>query len=321
MLRSLYELSGDETRLHEFAIASTDFCHVGHDLHRPECVVALHDGSWIVSDHSAVVTCIRPDGTQHRYGRTSGLPNGFAIDDSGELIIADLANGAVLGLSADGEVRTIYDRFQEHPLGAANFVLADDEPGILWITASTIRSPFQSAISHPLRDGRIYRADGRHLTLVADGLYFPNEIRVDRQRRAVYVVETTAGRISRAPLLAGDQVGDFSPFGPAPLYPGAYPDGLTLDEEGNLWITELSRNAILMLDMAGRLRTIFEDPTGKTLNKPTSLAFGAADLRTVAVGTLKMDALPIFRSPLPGRPTRHWRMNTRFGAWKPLKSP
>ncbi|WP_429326338.1 SMP-30/gluconolactonase/LRE family protein [Paraburkholderia sp. GAS348] len=294
---------------------------MGHDLHRPECVVALQDGSWIVSDHSAVVTCIRPDGTQHRYGRASGLPNGFAIDDRGELMVADLANGAVLGLSAAGEVRTLYDRCEGQPLGAANFVLADDEAAVRWITASTRRSPFQSAISHPLPDGRIYRADGPHLTLVADGLYFPNEMRVDRQRGAVYVVETTAGRISRAPLLAGDEVGEFSPFGPAPLYPGAYPDGLTLDEEGNLWITELSRNAILMLDMAGRLHAIFEDPTGKTLNKPTSLAFGGADLRTVAVGTLKMDVLPLFRSPVPGRPARHWRMNTRFGAWKSVKTP
>jgi sugar lactone lactonase YvrE len=102
-------------------------------------------------------------------------------------------------------------------------------------------------------------------------------------------------------------VGSFERFGPDPLYPGARVDGITFDAAGNLWVTELSRNAIVVIAPDGTSTTIFEDPAGEQVRVPTSITFGGEDLRTVYVGSLVLDKLPTFRSPIPGEPLYHWR--------------
>ena len=83
-------------------------------------------------------------------------------------------------------------------------------------------------------------------------------------------------------------------YGPDPLFPGAKVDGITIDGEGNLWVTEITRNALVVILPYGRAETVFEDPEGKTLLMPTSITFVG---RTALVGSLKMDHLAAFDVP------------------------
>lgn len=170
------------------------------------------------------------------------------------------------------------------------------------------RNPdYRTAIARPTPDGCIFRMDATGLALTADGLFFPNAMQIDHQRNVFYVAETTAGAVARADIRPDGSLGPFTRHGPSPVYPGAYTDGLALDCEGNVWVTELSRNAILVIDTGGALHTIFDDPEGATLSKPTGLTFGGEDQRTVFVGSLKMSVLPSFRSPVSGHSPRAWR--------------
>jgi sugar lactone lactonase YvrE len=54
---------------------------------------------------------------------------------------------------------------------------------------------------------------------------------------------------------------------------------------------------------------VFEDPEGRVIEKPSSVAFGGDDLRTVYVGSLTSTRLAHFRSPVPGLPMRHWNLD------------
>jgi sugar lactone lactonase YvrE len=288
-------------RLHPDAVS-----FICNDLQRPESVLARPDGSLLVSDRRGSVTRIDPDGGQQLLGTAGGLPNGIAVDSAGRIVVANIGLGQVHRLDGAGQESILFDSFEGEPLGAANFVLADRED-VLWITVSTRLSSPAQAIRERTADGRIFRARDGVLRLVADGLFFANEMRLDRPREWAYVAETTAGRISRAPLMPDGSLGQFRPFGPAPLFDGAYVDGIAFDAEGNLWITELSRNAILVLTPEQRLVTVFDDPAGAVILKPTSLAFSGPDLRTVVVGSLKMQRLARFVSPIAGEPMQHWR--------------
>lgn len=299
-----------ERWLDGFRLHSGDFSFIGRDLRRPECVIAWHDGTVMASDKAAIVSVILPDGTQACLGSGAGLANTFAVGDDGTLLVADLRRGAVLAMGADGAARLVCDSFAGEPLGAVNFVLAGDEPGMWWVSVSTREADFREAIASPRPDGRIFRIDRDGLTLAADGLFFPNAMQIDHERGFIYVAETTAGAIARARIGAGGTVAAFERFGPAPIHAGAYTDGLAIDAEGNVWITELSRNALFVLEPDGTIHPIFEDPDGATLHAPTHLAFGGRDLRTVFVGSLKMDTLPTFRAPVAGLPSRHWRRRT-----------
>jgi gluconolactonase len=95
-------------------------------------------------------------------------------------------------------------------------------------------------------------------------------------------------------------------FGPEPLFPGAKVDGITFDAAGNLWVTEITRNALVVISPEGEATTVFDDPEHRTLDFPTSIAFGGPDRRTAYVGSLNMDRLACFEAPFPGQRMRHW---------------
>jgi sugar lactone lactonase YvrE len=125
-------------------------------------------------------------------------------------------------------------------------------------------------------------------------------VRADAQRRHLYVAETAIGAVTRLPLHSDGSLGAPEPFGPRPLFPGAHVDGIVFDAEGNLWVTEITRNAILVIRPDGRAQTVFEDPAGSVLLVPTSITFTGPDRRTALVGSLKATRLASFRSPVPG---------------------
>jgi gluconolactonase len=291
-----------------FQVALSELGYTGHDLSRPECIVAQPDGTLWVSDNRAALTRIAPDGTQQRIGAIGGAPNGIAMDGRGRICIANIDDGKVYRLEQDGRHEVLLERIDDGPLGAVNFVMFDEQDR-MWITVSTRTEPRSRAIAESIPDGYVLRIDreGEAPRRIASGFRFTNEVRIDAAQRYLYVAETAIGAVTRLPLRADGTAGDPEAFGPRPLFPGAKVDGITFDADGNLWVTEITRNAIFVLRPDGGLHEVVSDPDGRALVLPTSITFCGPDLRTVVVGSLKMDRLATFRSPVPGAPLRHWK--------------
>jgi gluconolactonase len=278
---------------------------IGTDLGRPECILTEPDGTIWASDSRALASRISPEGRQQLFGRARGTPNGLAMDRDGTLYVADIENGCLLSVDRKGVERVVLDQIDGRPLGAVNFPYIDDL-GNLWVTVSTTANPRSVARETPVADGYILRIGQAGPEIVADGLFFTNEIRIDPAGRFLYIAETTAGRISRQAIRPDGSLGEREPFGKAPLFPGAAVDGLAFDSAGNLWVTELTRNAILVLDPLGRDHLAFEDATGEILREPSSIAFGGRDLKTMYVGTLGLNHVVSFEAPIAGHPMSHW---------------
>ena len=288
-----------------FRLRAQDFRFVGHGLSRPECVLARADGTLWVSDKRASVMRIAADGSQSLLGPRTGAPNGLAMDSSGVLYIADIDAGAVFRLFPDGRHGLVLDRIDGKPLGAANFVYLDERER-LWITVSTRTEPRSLAVKTPTPDGYIVLADGSGVRTVAQGLCFTNEVRIDADGRHLYIAETALGRVQRCPLAPDGTLGAAEIFGPAPLFAGAKIDGMAFDAEGNLWVTEITRHALVVLSPRGEATVVFEDPERRVLDFPTSIAFGGAERRTAYLGSLNMDRIACFEAPVPGQRMRHW---------------
>jgi sugar lactone lactonase YvrE len=252
------------------------------------------------------VTCLAPDGKQSVIGTMGGDPNGLAMDRNGAIYVANIGDGKVYRLERDGRCEVVLAEFEGRKLGAVNFVYIDDADR-LWVTISTVTEPRSEAIKSARPDGYILRRDADGWKRVADGFHFTNEIRIDSANRFLYVAETATGGITRLAMDADGTLGAREPFGPQPLFPGAMVDGITFDAAGNLWITEISRNALVVLRPDGTAVTVFEDPAGKDLYFPTSLTFGGPDLSTAYIGSLRMNRLACFQAPFPGAKLRHWR--------------
>lgn len=289
-----------------FTLRAADFAFVGQGLRRPECVLAQQDGTLWVSDERATALRIAPDGGQALLGPKVGTPNGLALDREGGLYVADIGAGCVYRLLPDGRHEMVLERLEGRALGAVNFVYLDSRER-LWITVSTRTEPRAKAVATPTPDGYVLLRDASGVRCVAEGLCFTNEVRIDRAGRFLYIAETALGRVVRARIGEDGSLGRLEPFGPAPVFPGARIDGIAFDADGNLWITEITRNALVVISAEAEARTVFEDPEGTTLVFPTSIAFGGTDLQTAYVGSLKMDRLARFRAPRPGLPLVHWR--------------
>lgn len=282
-----------------------DITFIGHDLRRPECVLVEPGGRIWTSDEGAAVTRIEPNGDQIRLGAPGGTANGLALAPDGAMWVADIGLGRVRRIGPGGDETVVLDALNGRPLGAVNFVCFDDR-GELWITVSTRTTPRSLAIDRPIPDGYVLRLNEHGVRIVADGLCFPNEIRIDRAAGWAYIAESALGRVLRLPLLGDGRLGAPQPYGPAALFDGAIVDGIAFDAEGGLWVTEVTRNGLHRIMPDGQVDCLLEDPDARVLNFPSSLAFGGPHLTTLYIGSLKMDRIACLSSPVAGAPMAHW---------------
>ena len=288
-----------------FRLSAGDFGVYGSDLSRPECVLAEADGTVWVSDDRGAVTRIAPDGKQTLIGSMRAAPNGLAMDRAGTIFIANIDDSKVYRLHRDGREEVILDSFEGRSLGSVNFTFIDAR-GRLWITVSTVTTPRINALHQKITDGFILRMDPGGPVKVVDGLCFTNEVRISADGRMLYIVESGFGCVSCRPIGADGSLGARSVLGSSPVFEGAIIDGIALDVEGNVWATEVKKNSILVITPQGKVHTVFQDPEGKTLVFPTSIAFGGPDRKTAYIGSLRQKQLATFRSPVAGAPMAHW---------------
>jgi len=192
-------------------------------------------------------------------------------------------------------------------------------------------------VSNPIFNGgqeavgaQVWETGYRHgARIVADGLGYTNEIQLDDSGSWLYVNETFGRRLSR--FRVGKQGSLSGKETVVTFGHGVFPDGLTLDQQGGIWITSVVSNRVIRVSPEGKPQTILEDANPEHLNdveeafisgkmgRPdldqikskklrniSSLAFGGSDLRTVYLGCLLGDCLMSFRSPVAGRPPVHW---------------
>ncbi|MGK4005298.1 SMP-30/gluconolactonase/LRE family protein [Sorangium sp. So ce1036] len=317
-----------------FTVELSHLGRVGHDLVRPECVVAERDGTLWASDARGIATRIDPGGAQARLGpEVGGEPNGMAMDRQGNLIVATMSGGKVHRLYRDGRAEVLLDSIEGKPLGAVNFCFIDSRDR-LWISILTRHCPswWDAVVDERCRDGYIVLVDEKGPRIVADDLRLTNEVRLDAAERFLYAVETVPGRLLRFPVRQDGSLGEREPFGPESLGPGGLMDGFAFDAEGNVWVASPCRNGLVVIFPDGSHQVVFEDPrpdaieallqkqasgilemsdlgtcAGGTLQLPTSIAFGGPDLRTCFMGSLGMSQLVTFRAPVAGLPLVHQR--------------
>jgi sugar lactone lactonase YvrE len=319
---------------------------IGHDLQRPECILAERDGTLWSADARGGVMRIGVDGSQSlivqadlkgtggagfedRYVNTQGsLPNGLAFDREGSFLIANFGTDSLELMRRDGTSQTLLDSIEGQPIGKANFVTRDRQ-GRLWLTVTTRMVPWTRHVEIMSYDGYIARIDDRGAHIVADGLCGTNELRFDPDEDWLYVAETTARRISRFRVRDDGTLSDRETYGPDNV--GGFCDGIAFDAHGNLWSALIMADRLVAITPDGELLVLLDDGDEQAtaeLDKAweerrvtpalmanaqgtiapwmASVTFGGPDLRTVYLGSLRGTNIPYFRSPVAGQPLIYW---------------
>ena len=148
------------------------------------------------------------------------------------------------------------------------------------------------------RTGSLYRLDPdlrwqRHDT----GYLVPNGPAFSPDARFLYHTESSARTIWRFALgddgtLSGKK--RFAQFGGA----DGYPDGMTVDRDGHLWVAFWDGWCVRRLSPAGEVVDLIELP----VQRPTSCAWGGADLRQLYVtsASIGLDSAARAAQPLAG---------------------
>ncbi len=321
-----------------------DIVGIGTGLNRPECVLAHSSGLLFASNcaQNGGISIIRPDGTcSHLLGTDSQnalKPNGIALEPEGSFLAAHLgtSDGGVFRLDERGKPEPVVTHANGHPLPPTNFVIYDTL-GRLWITVSTTIEPRANDYRQHANTGFIALAEPgqSNARIVADRLGYTNECVVDVEEKVVYVNETFGRRLTRFDLADDGSLSNQQVL--TTFNAGTYPDGLALDEAGNLWVTSIVSNRIIKVSADGTQQTVFEDSdanhlhhaemayasdtmdashlatTGKAqLKNTSSLAFGSANRSQIILGNLLDDKLYSFQSETTGRALPHWDVPLGF---------
>ena len=270
-----------------FQVDRTEIQYTGHDLQRPECILAERDGTLWSADARGGVIKISPGGSQEIIAQSyekafesasddasrfaeGTLPNGLAFAENGDILISNFGTDSLEVMTRSGRTRVLYERIDGEPIGKVNFVLRDSQNRV-WLTISTRIKNWMKAVSPNIADGYIALADSRGLHIVADGFRFTNEIRLDAREEYLYIVETCGQCITRMRVGPDGSLTNRETFGPTKLGRFGFPDGIAFDAYGNLWGTLVMVDQVFAITPDGDFHIVLDDA-----NVPPALALEQA---------------------------------------------
>jgi sugar lactone lactonase YvrE len=352
--RSSWKTTIDIYNNKDLLISSLRF--VGNNLVRPECVIATQAGYQYVSDFKGGVSQIDQHGKCTFYGGASvkhaqdgtGIlkPNGICMNPDGSFLIAHLGekDGGIYRISRDNndknQISPWLIELNGRPLPPSNFIYLDHQ-GRYWITISTRHTPRAIAYRSDIKDGFIILVDDNGPRIVADNIGYTNEVYVTPCGKKLYVNatfsrETLSFDIDNKNNLINRRV--VARYGA-----GIYPDGLTMDNQGYLWITSIISNSIvrvnpdtgkttLMLQDADQShlawvekaylahkmgREHLDNVQSSLLQNISSLAFAGKDLSCIYLGCLLGDSIAKISTNFSGLAPSHWLFDSPHLTVKP----
>lgn len=306
----------------------------GEKLNRPECVLAAASGNICVSDWRGGVSILFPNGDQQLIvARDIDFlvkPNGIALMNDGSFLLAHLGDdsGGLYQLQRNGECKPLLVELDGAALPPCNYPHIDSL-GRIWLTVSTRHQPRASAYRADVSDGFIILIDKNGSRIVADDLGYTNECCVHPDGKHLYVNETFARRLSRFEITNSGELVNKETV--AEFGAGTFPDGLTFDVEGGVWVTSIVSNRVIRISPSGEQQVLLEDVdpehiedveqaylshsmgrphldrvVSQRLKNISSLAFGGRDMKTIYLGCLLGEEILTCRSPVAGWQPSHW---------------
>ena len=212
--------------------------------------------------------------------------NGIRFDSKGNMFIADYTGHNVL--KVDMNTKNISVHAHEPTMSQPNDIAIDSKDRI-----------YASDPNWKAKTGRFWRIDTDGKVTLLDSLGTANGIDISPDEKILYV---NAGREIWAYDLS--ESGEISNKRRLIEFPDFGVDGMRCDVKGNIYIARFGKGTVAKISPQGY---IIKEVT-LTGKKPTNVAFGGKDGRTVYVTLMDMGNLESFRVDDPGR---EWQMQQK----------
>jgi gluconolactonase len=246
------------------------------------------DGNLLCVDVSAGrVYRISPKGEWEVLAEYDGIPNGLKVHRDGSAYIADRKRGVMVVDPAKARIDCLLPgpKTGENFLGLNDLIFAAN--GDLYFTDQG-RSGLQSP------NGRVWRygTDGS-LDCLIHNAPSPNGLVFNVRETALYVAVTRANAVWRIEL--DDKAHRTGLF--VQLF-AAGPDGLALDQSGNVVVAHPTVGAVWVFNRTGEPLYYLKSSAREMT---TNIAFGGADNRTLYITESRSCSILTARLPVPGK--------------------
>lgn len=242
---------------------------------------------------------IAADGELSTFLEPSGHCNGLMFNARGKLFACEM-DGRLLEIDPKTKkVTPITPTYEGKRFNAPNDLVLDTAEGI-YFTDPRFRAP------EPWPQGVeavYYRAKDGKVTRLADDLKAPNGVLLSRDEKTLYVVPSLQKEMMAYPVEGPGKLGPGKVFCTLQQPEGVDNtggDGLTIDQQGNLYIT--SKLGLQVYNPAGKLLGIIEFP-----EQPANVCFGGKDMKTLYVTA----RTGLYTVPMEVRGHRFYGMMTR----------
>jgi len=219
---------------------------------------------------------VKPDGTKvTSFNESRMWTGGIMVNHDGSVL--STGEGGIMWNNPDtGKSGWLLDSLDGKPINGINEMMPDRTGGIFFGT-NDIEMVIQGGETRPTELWRM-TAD-RKLIKLADGINFSNGIMFDAARKRFYCNDTFRG------TWAFDVTDDLRFENRQMFIEKEDADGMSLDAEGNVWITGFRSNFFTRLTPAGERLADFTTPAGSI----TQLRFGGADGRDMYFNSVPSD--------------------------------
>ena len=194
---------------------------------------------------------------------TGGFILGLALDANHNIYACDSGNRAVMKITPDGVVSKYSIGAPDEPFYVPNYPAFDANGNLYVCDSGDWRSD----------NGKIYRIDrnGEAAVWTRELREFPNGLCIGPDGASLFVaMSLNPPRIAEIGVAEDGSAGEVRTV---IELPGAVPDGVAFDEDGNLYIACYRPDRIYRLSSDGALEVLADDFEGTIIAAPTNIAF------------------------------------------------
>jgi len=210
------------------------------------------------------------------------------LDQKSNLIVA--ARDGIFAATRDGVLETLLAPIELEDTSIRTNDAKCDANGRMWV--GTMAFDFTPGAA------ALFSFDSKDLKKVVPDLTVSNGIGWSLDKKIMYFIDSPTKRVDIFDFdLKSGELGNRRPF----LLLGdldAFPDGLTTDEDGGVWVALFGGGEVRRFDSQGTLTHIVEIP----VKQVTSCCFGGEDMSELFITTAQngMDSDSLIREPLAG---------------------
>ncbi len=246
-----------EIPIEAFQIFATGIDH-------PECIAFDRAGILWAGGEAGQIYRISSDGKSQTIANMGGFCGGLAFSPNDELFVCNPAHG-IVRVQSSGSFSVFAGHAGTHKLVCPNFGVFDSK-GNYYVSDSGNWKKNNGFIFR-------FRPDGSG-EMLAGPMGYANGLAVSADERSLFVVESNTDSVLRF------EIRDDGSLGAPETYAddcGRFPDGLALDEAGNLYVCCYASDEIWRIDPSRRKTLFAWDRWAILLGSPTNMAFGGKD--------------------------------------------